>query len=74
VLVISIRPKRLMESQRSACDLIYIGKNDLPFDAPNNLKVVYDFEKWVALENQMKDFPFIHFHHMFISAKRNHSF
>jgi len=53
-----------------ACDLIYIGKNDLPFDAPNNLKVVYDFEKWVALENQMKGFPFYNSINMFISAKK----
>jgi (E)-4-hydroxy-3-methylbut-2-enyl-diphosphate synthase len=40
-----------------ACDLIYVAKHDLPFDAPTGLKVVYDFEKWSLLEDKTKGFP-----------------
>ncbi len=40
-----------------ACDLIYVARNDLPFDAPTGLKVVCDFEKWNLLEDKAKGFP-----------------
>ncbi len=40
-----------------ACDLIYVAKHDLPFDAPTGLKVVYDFENWNSLEDRTKGFP-----------------
>ncbi|MFH1194232.1 MAG: (E)-4-hydroxy-3-methylbut-2-enyl-diphosphate synthase [bacterium] len=43
-----------------ACDLIYLGKDDIPFDAPQNLKLVYDFETWSKLVNKTKGFPFFH--------------
>lgn len=42
----------------TACDLLFLGNNDLPFDAPTNLKLVYTFEKWNTLENKMKGFPY----------------
>ena len=41
-----------------ACDIIYIGKNEIPFDPPNNLKIVYDYEKWISFEDKSKGFPF----------------
>ncbi|MBI1938046.1 MAG: (E)-4-hydroxy-3-methylbut-2-enyl-diphosphate synthase [Ignavibacteriales bacterium] len=41
-----------------ACDLIYLGMKELSFDAPNNLKVVYDYNKWLTLEDKTKSFPF----------------
>jgi len=41
-----------------ACDFLYIGRHTLPFDAPNNLGVIYDFEKWISLEDKSKGFPF----------------
>jgi (E)-4-hydroxy-3-methylbut-2-enyl-diphosphate synthase len=40
-----------------ACDLIYLGKNDLPFETPNNLKPVQDYSTWMLLENKFKSFP-----------------
>lgn len=40
-----------------ACDILYLGKNDLPFNAPNNLKLIFDYEKWLALKDRMKGFP-----------------
>ena len=41
-----------------ACDLIYVGNNDLFFDAPSGLKVIYNLEKWNTLEDKTKGFPF----------------
>ncbi|MHB9041734.1 MAG: (E)-4-hydroxy-3-methylbut-2-enyl-diphosphate synthase, partial [Melioribacteraceae bacterium] len=40
-----------------ACDLIYVAKQNLPFEAPTSLKIVYDFEKWNLLEDKTKGFP-----------------
>ena len=40
-----------------ACDLLYIGKQTLPFDAPNNLKLVFDYNEWLKPENNLKGFP-----------------
>ncbi len=42
----------------TACDLLFLGNNDLPFDAPTNLKLIYNFEKWNSLENKLKGFPY----------------
>ncbi|KAF0141466.1 MAG: (E)-4-hydroxy-3-methylbut-2-enyl-diphosphate synthase [Stygiobacter sp.] len=42
----------------TACDFLFLGNNDLPFDAPTNLKHVYTFEKWNSLYDKLKGFPF----------------
>lgn len=42
-----------------ACDLIYLGKNELPFDAPNNLKVIYDYDNWLGLTDTARGFPLL---------------
>lgn len=42
-----------------ACDLIYLGKNELPFDAPNNLKVIYNYDKWLGLTDTTRGFPLL---------------
>ncbi len=41
-----------------AADILYLGKNDLPFEAPNSLKIIYDYQKWLALKDKTKGFPF----------------
>lgn len=41
----------------TAADLIYLGKNSLPFDCPNGLKAIYDFEFWKSLENKYNSYP-----------------
>ena len=41
----------------TACDIIYIGRNEIPFDAPGNLKVIYDFDKWDSLKDKSSGFP-----------------
>lgn len=38
-------------------DLIYLGKNYLPFEIPNSLKGIYDYEVWKSLEEKTKGFP-----------------
>ncbi|MBE0551505.1 MAG: (E)-4-hydroxy-3-methylbut-2-enyl-diphosphate synthase [Ignavibacterium sp.] len=40
-----------------AADLIYLGKNILPFDCPNGLNAIYDFETWKDLENIYNSYP-----------------
>ena len=40
-----------------AADLIYLGNNILPFDCPNGLKAIYDFETWKNLENIYNSYP-----------------
>ena len=41
----------------TAADLIYLGKNFLPFDCPNGLKAIYDFEIWQKLGNIYNSYP-----------------
>jgi (E)-4-hydroxy-3-methylbut-2-enyl-diphosphate synthase len=40
-----------------AADVLYLGSEDIPFDIPNGLKAVYDFDFWIKLENKSKGFP-----------------
>ncbi len=44
-----------------SCDLIYLGKNRLPFDAPQNVKLIYDLDVWKLLDDKMKGFPLFDF-------------
>ncbi|MCX6174844.1 MAG: (E)-4-hydroxy-3-methylbut-2-enyl-diphosphate synthase [Ignavibacteriales bacterium] len=41
-----------------ASDLLFIGNNDLHFEPPTTLKVIYNYEKLSTLEDQTKGFPF----------------
>lgn len=41
----------------SAADLIYLGKNILPFDCPNGLNAIYDYETWNDLKNNYNSYP-----------------
>lgn len=43
----------------SAPDIIYLGKNDLPFDSPQMLKPVYDLDFWNSLPDKEKGFPLL---------------
>lgn len=40
-----------------ASDLIYLGKNTLPFDCPNGLNAIYDYEIWKDLNNSYNSYP-----------------
>jgi len=52
-----------------ACDIIYLGQNDISLNIPNNLKIVHDFDKWNSLENKLKSFPFFPETNDFLNAK-----
>jgi len=41
-----------------ASDLLFIGNNDLHFESPTTLKVIYNYEKWSSLVDQTKGVPF----------------
>lgn len=53
----------------TACDLLYLGKNKLTFDSPNTLKAVYDYSRWLELENKLAGFPYFDSIEQFSSAK-----
>jgi (E)-4-hydroxy-3-methylbut-2-enyl-diphosphate synthase len=41
----------------TAADLIYLGKNTLPFDCPNGLNTIYDYEIWWNLNKPYNSYP-----------------
>lgn len=43
----------------SAADLIYLGKNFLPFDCPNGLNAIYDLSFWKELKNPYNSYPLL---------------
>ncbi|MEJ5351437.1 MAG: (E)-4-hydroxy-3-methylbut-2-enyl-diphosphate synthase [Melioribacteraceae bacterium] len=57
----------------SAADVIYLGKKEFPFEPPPNLKLIYDYEKWITLKDRTKGFPFYQNPIEFLQAKE-HSF
>ena len=42
-----------------ASDFIYLGKNSSPFDLPNGLKVIQDFEIWKEFKGNIKSYPLL---------------
>ncbi len=55
-----------------ASDLIYLGKNELPFESPNSLKLIFDYEKWVSLYDKSIGFPvFKNLNEYFLSKKKS---
>lgn len=41
----------------AASDIVYLGKKDLSFDSLNNLKLVFDYDKWKILKDKSIGFP-----------------
>lgn len=54
-----------------AADLIYLGKEILPFSCPNGIKAIYDFEVWQKLENQYNSYPLFEFREYLRRSKRS---
>ncbi len=54
-----------------AADLIYLGKNVLPFDCPNGLKAIYDFETWKNLVNTYNSYPIFTVKEFLVSDKKS---
>jgi len=45
----------------TAADFIYLGKNTLPFDCPNGLNAIYNFDVWKDLKNKYNSYPIFSF-------------
>ncbi|MFA3782173.1 (E)-4-hydroxy-3-methylbut-2-enyl-diphosphate synthase [Melioribacteraceae bacterium 4301-Me] len=56
-----------------SADLLYLGKHPLPFDPPNSIKVIYDFDYWDSLKNKSAGFPYFQSVENFNNST-NHSF
>ncbi len=54
-----------------AADLIYLGKNVLPFDCPNGIKAIYDFETWKDLVNTYNSYPIFTVKEFLVSDKKS---
>jgi len=42
-----------------APDLLYLGKQNLPFDIPNGLRAIYDYNSWLTLEEMDSGNPLL---------------
>ena len=40
-----------------ACDFIYLGNRDLPFEAPESSGLIYDYEHWIEQGKPVSAFP-----------------
>jgi len=40
-----------------ACDFIYVGKNEVDFEIPGTLGIIYDAEVWGKLKNKLRCYP-----------------
>jgi len=54
-----------------AADLIYLGDNTLPFDCPNGLKAIYNYQHWIKLENKYNSFPIFNFEQYLNSSNKS---
>lgn len=55
----------------TAADLIYLGKNILPFDCPNGLKAIYDSNVWAKPENSYNSYPIFELKDYLASDKKS---
>jgi (E)-4-hydroxy-3-methylbut-2-enyl-diphosphate synthase len=51
-----------------AADFVYLGRNELKFETPQNVKVIYDYSLWLKTADQEKCFPLFQFNE-FIKPK-----
>ena len=43
----------------AAADNIFLGKNILTFDSPSGLKIIYDYDFWLELNEKKESFPLL---------------
>jgi len=43
----------------AAADNIFLGKNTLTFDSPSGLKIIYDYDFWLELNEKKESFPLL---------------
>ncbi len=41
----------------TACDYVYVGNNNINFDIPGTLGIIYNSESWKAIENLVRQYP-----------------
>ncbi len=54
-----------------ACDFIYAGNNDVPFEIPGTLGIIYHFEKWKSIKNKNRSYPLFCGDEYFISKEKS---
>jgi (E)-4-hydroxy-3-methylbut-2-enyl-diphosphate synthase len=54
-----------------ACDYIYVGDNDVNFEIPGTLGIIYNSEKWESLENKTRCYPLFCGNEYFKSAEKS---
>lgn len=55
----------------TASDFLYLGENNLPFDSPNNLKLIFSYNKWRALEDKSIGIPYFTFNEFIHADKKS---
>ena len=43
----------------AAADIIYLGKNEIKFDSPSGLKIIFDYDFWLELNEKKESFPLL---------------
>jgi (E)-4-hydroxy-3-methylbut-2-enyl-diphosphate synthase len=59
-----------------ACDFIYVGENEVNFEVPGTLGLIYDFKKYKTLKNKTRCYPFFTWREYMLSMadrKTDHS-
>jgi (E)-4-hydroxy-3-methylbut-2-enyl-diphosphate synthase len=41
----------------NAADFIYLGNNSLSFEPPTTLRMIYDYEHWITINNSITSYP-----------------
>ncbi len=53
-----------------AADFLFLGNNSLPFDSPNTLKIVHNFNKWIELEDRSNSLPYFSSLNCFLNSSK----
>jgi (E)-4-hydroxy-3-methylbut-2-enyl-diphosphate synthase len=43
-----------------ACDYVFLGDNEIDFEIPGTLGLIYNFQKWKGLKNRTRSYPLFH--------------
>lgn len=54
-----------------ACDYVYVGKNEIDFEIPGTLGLIYDAEVWATLKKKVRSYPVFSADQYFKSKERS---
>jgi len=57
----------------SAPDFLYLGKEDIIYNLPGTLKKIFDYDKWVSLENNSGSYPLLNPQQYIYNTKKSDS-